>query len=67
MRSRGSIPIRDRNLFSSAQVGSEAHPASYPMGTDVSLRGGVKLINIHLMVRLRILEFFLDSPLVCIT
>jgi hypothetical protein len=30
---RGSIPGRGKSFLHSVQTGSEAHPASYPMGT----------------------------------
>jgi hypothetical protein len=47
-------------LLHSIQTGSEAHPASYPMGIG---DWGVKLtIHLHLVLRLRMVEVYLHSP-----
>jgi hypothetical protein len=55
---------RDFSVFCSVQTGSEAHPASYPMGTRGSfpqaLRGqGMKLTTyLHLVQWSRIVELY---------
>jgi hypothetical protein len=64
------IPGRgDFLLFHSVQTGSGAHPASYSMGNRGSFLGdkaavGMKLTtHLHLVVRLRMTEIYLHSPL----
>jgi hypothetical protein len=39
MDGRGSIPGRSKRLLHSVKTGSEAHPASYRMGTEDSFPG----------------------------
>jgi hypothetical protein len=68
---RGSIPGGAENfsLLYNVQTGSEAHPASYPLGTGtvskgVKRPGGVKLINhLHLLPRSRMVELYLHSSI----
>jgi hypothetical protein len=54
------------------QTGSEAHPASYPMGTGGSFPGvkrgqGVTLTtHPHLVPRLRMSRSYTSSPLMCL-
>jgi hypothetical protein len=60
MDDRGSIPSREKEIFSSpcVQTGSGAHPASYPIGFggpfpgDKTI-GSVKLATYHLVQRPR--------------
>jgi hypothetical protein len=60
---------RDFSLLHRIQMGSEAHPAYYPKGTGGSLpRGkvvrGIKLTTqLHPVLRSRIVELYLNSPI----
>jgi hypothetical protein len=64
-----TVEARDFSLLHNVQTGSEAHPASYKMGTgDFSLRvmcnRGVKLTtHLNLVQRLRMVELHLHSPI----
>jgi hypothetical protein len=68
----GSTPAETKDFSSSlcVQTSSEAHPASYPMGTEVLSRGvkrgrGVTLTtHLHLVPKSILSKGYISSPLV---
>jgi hypothetical protein len=71
---RGSIPEKAENFSSSpgVQTGSEAYPASYPMGTE-GLSPGIKrgrgvtlTTHPHLVPRLSMSRSYTSSPPMCL-
>jgi hypothetical protein len=60
------FPIGESSFFllHSVQTGSEAHPASYPMGSEGSFPGVLKLsTHIHLEPWSRMAELYLHFPI----